>query len=278
MRSGMRVLRILAMLCVAGRAVAQEPPQGPPPPTSNKVDLGPGVHELLPDVGKIGAQVGIAGGAARSPFKSGTGYVGGGFIDLPLMRAPGGKLSYEILLSLSSAKSDPFFATSAVAVVANLAAGASLEAALAGPPAAPFPVRREVTSRVRVLEVSPFALKWTFTKFDEARLRPYVAAGFDFVVVITREDPLRDESLLFPGSAPFDESLIGGLIGQAPELTARGYPTGQGNMEFGYHANAGIELRLSKTLSLNADYRYAVIGSTANNKLQTATAALGFHW
>lgn len=278
MRSRMRVLRILAVVCLAAPLYAQEPPQGPPPPTSNKVDMGPGVHELLPDVGKIGAQVAITGGTAWSPFKSGQGYVAGGFIDLPLTRAPGGKLSYEILLSLSSAQSDPFFATSAVAVVANLAAGASLPDALAGPPAAPFPVHREVTSRVRVLEVSPFALKWTFTKFDEARLRPYVAAGFDFMVVITREDPLRDESLLFPGSAPFDESLIGGLIGQAPELTARGYPTGQGNMEFGWHGNAGVELRLTKTLSLNADYRYAVIGSTPNNSLKTATAALGFHW
>jgi hypothetical protein len=239
--------------------------------------MGPGVHELLPDVGKIGAQVGIAGGAAWSPFEAGAGYVGGGFIDLPLTRAPGGKLSYEILLSMSSAQSEPFFATSAVAVVANLAAGASLTDALAGPPGAPFPVRRQVSSRIRVLEVSPFALKWTFTRFDEARLRPYVAGGFDFVVVISREDPLRDESLLFAGSAPFDDPLIAGLIAQAPELTARGNPTGQGNMEFGFHVNGGVELRLSKTLSLNADYRYAGIGGT-RNKLQTATGALGFHW
>jgi opacity protein-like surface antigen len=274
----MRALLVLAVLCPVSPLLGQEPPQGPPPPTSNTVELGPGVHELLPDVGKIGAQVGFAGGAAWSPYKAGTGYVAGGFIDLPLTRAPGGKLSYEILLSLGSAQSEPFFATSAVAVVANLAAGASLQDALAGPPAAPFPVRREVTSRVRVLEVSPFALKWTITKLDEARLRPYVAAGFDFMVVITREDPLRDESLVFPGTAPFDDPLIAGLIAQAPELTARGYPTGQGNMEFGFHANAGIEFRLSKTLSLNADYRYAVIGDTPNNKLQTATGALGFHW
>jgi hypothetical protein len=265
------------MALVTAPAWAQEPPQGPPPPTSNRVEAGPGVHELLPDVGTIGSQVGIAAGASWNPFEAGTGHVAGGYIDLPLSRAPGGKLSYEILLSLSSAQSDPFFATSAVAVVANLAAGASLQDALAGPPAAPFPVRREVTSRIRTLEVAPFALKWTFTKFDEQRVRPYVAAGLDFIVVISREDPLRDESQIFTGSAPFDDPLIAGLIAQAPELTARGYPTGQGNIEFGFHANAGFEFRLAKSLSLNADYRFVGIDGT-KHQLQTVTGALGFHW
>ncbi len=161
-------------------------------------------------------------------------------------------------------------------MVANLAAGAPLAAALAGPPAAPFPVRREVRTKLKVLQVSPFALTHTFTGLDRARLRPYVTAGLDAVVVITTQDPLRDESLLFTGQAPFDAELIGGLIGQAPELTDQGLPTGQGNMEFGFHAGAGLELRVSRGISINADYRYSQWGQSAR---QNAVAAgVGFHW
>jgi len=258
-------------------ALAQEPPATNPPPSSEKLEAGPGFHELLPDIGKIGSQVGVLGGASWNPYEVGSGFAAGGFVDLPLRRAPGGKLSYEILLSLSSAESEPFFVTSAVAVVANLAAGASLDAALAGPPRAPFPVRREATTRLRLLEISPFALKWTITKFDEARIRPYVSAGLDFIIVISSQDPLRDESLIFTGTAPFDDPLIAGLLAQAPELTARGYPTGQGNIDWGFHGNAGFEVRLSKTLSLNADYRYVGIDGTKHS-LHAASAALGFHW
>ncbi len=66
-------------------------------------------------------------------------------------------------------------------------------------------------------------------------------------------------------------------MAQAAELTARGIPTGQGNIELGGHAGAGIEIRLSRGLSLNCDYRFAGIGG-ADQRLQTASAALGFHW
>ena len=72
---------------------------------------------------------------------------GRGYVDLPLARLGRGKLSYEILVGLSDARSEPFVITDQIAFVANLATGVSREAALAGPPEAPFPVRREVRSR-----------------------------------------------------------------------------------------------------------------------------------
>lgn len=271
------ILPLLAAFAVpAAAALAQEPAAGPPP-SGSTVELGGMPRELLPDVGKIGAQVGLVAGGSWNPYEVGQGFVGGGFIDLPLRRAPGGKLSYEILLTLSDATSDPFLITDPVAVVANLAAGSSFPDALAGPPAAPFPVRREVTTKLRVLQLSPFALKYTLTRLDDARLRPYLAAGLDLVVVISRQDPERDESLIFTGTSPFDDALIGGLIAQSPELGARGYPSGQGNTSFGFHANAGLEIRVSKGLSLNADYRFSGIDGT-QHRLQTLTGALGFHW
>src|SRR6185295_18198983 len=111
------------------------------------------------------------GGLSRNPYEVGGGYDLGGFIDLPLARAPGGKLSYEILISLSHGVSDPFTITNPLAYVANLATGADPASALAGPPRAPFPVRRQVRTRLHVLEVSPFAFKYTITRLDEAHIR-----------------------------------------------------------------------------------------------------------
>lgn len=271
----MRVAVLVAAVLAAG-AQAQEPAAGPPP-SGGQVELGGTPRELVPDIGKIGSEVGLIAGASWNPYETGSGIVAGGFVDLPLARAPGGRLSYEILLTLSDATSDPFVITDPIAVVANLAFGASLTAALQGPPAAPFPVRREVTTRLRVLQVSPFGLKYVITRLDDARLRPYLAAGLDLVVVISRQDPERDESLILTGEPPFDDPLIGGLVAQAPELAARGLPSGQGNMSFGFHANAGIEVRLTKGLSLNADYRASAIDGT-DQWLQALTAGLGFHW
>src|SRR2546426_863661 len=107
-------------------------------------------------------------------------------------------------------------------------------AARAGPPAAPFPVRRQVRTRLRVLEVAPFCLKYTVTALDHLRLRPYASAGADVVVVVTRQTPEQDESLLFRGTSPFDGPLLGGLVSQAPHLQARGIPPGPGDFRAGF--------------------------------------------
>jgi len=220
--------------------------------------------------------VGIAAGASWNPFEVGRGIQAAGYVDLPLARLGGGKLSYEILVGLSHARSEPFVITDQIAFVANLATGVSREAALAGPPGAPFPVRREVRTQLRLMQVSPFGLKYTLRRLGSERLRPYVGAGLDFAVTITHQDPVADESLQFTGTAPFDAPLIGGTVAQAPELAARGYPTGQGNIDFGYHAGGGLEARVARRVSLNFDYRFTSIGS--GHPLHTVTTALGMHW
>jgi hypothetical protein len=263
------------MALLAAPAAAQEPAGAPPPP-GGRGTAGPQYHELLPDIGLIGAQVGFAGGASWNPFEVGRGIQAAGYVDLPLARVGGGKLSYEILVGLSHARSRPFVITDQIAFVANLATGASRGDALAGPPAAPFPVRREVRTRLRLLQVSPFGLKYTLRRLGSERLRPYVGAGLDFAVTITHQDPVADESLEFTGGAPFDAPLIGGTVAQAPELAALGYPTGQGNIDVGLHAGGGVEVRLARRVSVNFDYRFASIG--AEGRLHTATTALGLHF
>ena len=220
--------------------------------------------------------MGIAGGASWNPFDIGRGVQAAGFVDLPLARVGGGKLSYEIAVGLSHARSAPFVITDQIAFVANLAAGASPAAALAGPPDAPFPVRRQVRTRLRLLQVSPFGLKYTAHRLGSERLRPYAGAGLDFAVTITHQDPIADESLLFRGGPPFDAPLIGGAVAQAPELDALGYPSGQGNIDLGFHAGGGVEARVARRLSVNFEYRFTSIG--ASHGLHTLTAALGMHW
>jgi opacity protein-like surface antigen len=253
--------------------LAQEP-SAPPPPASGRGSAGAEYYELLPDIGLIGAEVGLSFGASWNPFGVGQGTQAAGFIDLPLARAGGGKLSYEIAVSLSLARSDAFVITDQVAFLANLASGASRDDALAGPPAAPFPVRRGVRTELRLLTVSPFGLK--YAPRSHGRLRPYVDAGLDFAVTITHQDPVADESLELTGTAPFDDPLIGGQLAQAPELAALGYPTGQGNIDIGLHAGGGVEIRVARRVSVNADYRFTSIGP--GDSLHAVSMALGLHW
>ena len=145
------------LLCPPGGAVAAQEPSGPPPPSSNRTSTGIAPYELLPDLGRIGAQAGFVGSVSWNPYSVGQGFELGGYIDLPLFRAPGGRVSYEMLVAFSHGRSDPFTITDPIAYVANLASGANVSDALAGPPRAPFPVRRGVTTDLSLLQVSPFA-------------------------------------------------------------------------------------------------------------------------
>jgi len=251
-----------ALLAGVARPAAGQEPQGPPPPSSTRSGSGPELHELLPDIGRIGAQVAVFGGPSWNPYGAGRGLEAGGYINLPLRRAPGGKLSYEIFLGLSLARSESFTVTDTLAYQLNLASGRTPSEAQVGP----FPTQRTVRTRLRLLHVSPFALKYTVMRLDHARLRPYLSAGADVLVAITRQDPVD-------GSAP----LIGGLVAQAPELSARGTPTGQGNIDLGGHAAVGLEIRLSAGQSLNLEYRFTT-SEGENSRLHTVSAAIGFHW
>ncbi len=257
-----------------------DPPAPSIPPRAEPAPAAPFrstyVRELLPDIGKIGAEIGLLGGGSFNPFELNEGVFGAGYIDLPLRRAPGGKLSYEILVGLSESRSR-FETSSQVAVVANLAAGASLNAALAGTPDAPFPVKQLTRTRLRLLEVSPVLFKYTVTSMDRYRFRPYLVGGAGVFITITNQNPVRDASALFSGQAPFGGPLIAGQISQAPELTARGVPQGQGNLDFGLTAGGGAEFRLSKLISWGLDYRFHKIAGT-NGRFQTVGSKLGFHF
>jgi hypothetical protein len=205
--------RVLVLaVSMAGTASAQTP-STPPPPAGGGGEAGSRYHELLPDIGRIGAEVGAAAGWTHDPYGLGSGWEVGAFVDLPLARNRPGRLSYEILMALSGADSGG--------------------------------------ERLRLLEVSPFALRYTITRFDGARLRPYLTAGVDVTVAVAEQS-----AGAFPDFGPDDgrDTTIG----------------------LGAHAGAGLELRVSRGLSLNLAYRY--LRAEESQSLHSATAAFGFHW
>lgn len=272
----MRRSFVLAAFALLVPSAFAQAPSGGPPPSSPRVDRHY-VHELLPDIGQIGAQVGLTAALCINPYETGAGGCLGGFIALPVGRALGGRVSYEIDIRYGMARGNPFTITNPLAYVANLAAGAPAEAAAIGPPGAPFPVRREVRTELRLLQVSPFGLRYAFAGGPVPRLRPYVTSGFDIVVVLTQQQPVRREITDPLASSAFDVALIAGLAGQSPELFDLGLPSGQGNLRLGGHAAFGLELRASSRLSINGEYRAAVIEG-AGSLQHSVQAAVGLHW
>lgn len=264
--------------------------------------------ELIPDVGKIGAEVGMLLSGSSSPFKLASGSFTGGYIDLPLFDRPKwlhGKVSYEIVVGLTRS-STTFNTTSDVAQVANLAVlnaihpgggSSNLTQAVSGSGSAPFPVTVSTQTRLRLLEVIPFALKYTPTGLERFRLRPYVVAGFGTYVTIHVQNPgngspasfgvrenanlppdvLNAITALFGGKAPFGGPLVAGQISQAPELEARGLPGGHGSLDFGYQTGGGLSYRITGGLSLGFDARYnRVLGS--NGSFVTYGSRIGIHF
>ncbi len=261
--------------------------------------------ELIPEVGKIGAEVGMLVSGASNPFQLDRGAFYGGYIDLPLIDRPAwlhGKISYEIVVGLSRSQTN-VTTTSNVAQVANLAVLTTLNpngglgnvsAAVNGTGSAPFPVTTINKLNLRLLQVVPFSLKYSSNALERWRLRPYGLLGFGTYVSIHDENPapgsigVRTDAQLSPailqaiqqvfgGKSPFGGPLVAGQIGQSPELIARGLPGGNGNIEIGLETGGGVEFRLSPTLSLGFDARYNKI-SGSNGNFVTYGSRIGLHF
>jgi hypothetical protein len=317
--------RLEARVAQLERMIARSAPETPPEPAQEGIFApaqslvagkpAPPVRagfepppELIPEVGKIGAEVGLLVGSSMNPFRLDRGSFNGGFIDLPLFDRPKwikGKLSYEISVGMSQSNT-VFDTTSNVAQVANLAVLTALSPnggltnvvpAVSGSGPAPFPVKTSNSTRLRLLQVVPFALKYTSTAFDRWRLRPYAVLGFGTYVTIHNQNPARGTpatfgvrpdaeipadilaavSGLFGGKAPFGGPLVAGQISQAPELEQRGLPGGHGNLDIGLHSGAGIAIRLNHNFSLGFDARYNRI-SGSFGQFKTIGSRIGFHF
>jgi len=257
--------------------------------------------ELIPEIGKIGAQVGFVLSGSANPFHLNNGQDAAGFIDLPMFepKAIHGKIGYEIRIGLSQAKTK-FQTTSNVAQVANLAvltalngsnAAQNLFDSVTGSGAAPFTVTSLTETRSKLLQVIPFSLKYTTNALDRFRLRPYAVLGFGTYVTIHSQSPstsgVRTNATLPPdvlaltkqeysGTAPFGGLLVAGQLSQSRELIARSLPLGAGNIDFGIHTGGGVEFRMNRSLLLGFDGRYNRL--SGGQTLGTFGTRLGFHF
>ena len=270
------------------------------PVTSRREVMPP---ELVPEIGKIGAEVGIIVNGSSSPYGLNNGKEVTGFIDLPLFDRPSwinGKLSYEISIGLSRSKTS-FNTTSNVAQVANLAilntlipnGGAqNILDAVTGTGTAPFPVTARTETTLKLLEVVPFSFKYTTTLLDRWRIRPYALLGFGTYVTIHRQAQSNtgvrlDANLpasvvalinsVYGGTAPFGGPLVAGQIAQSRELEAHGLPSGHGNFDLGWVTGGGFEMRLTRSFSLGFDSRRHRIAG-APGALTTYGTRFGFHF
>ena len=256
----------------ASNSASPNPPAAPVAPQATR-------RELLPDIGQIGAQVGLLVGFAQNPFESDSGFLGGGYIDLPLKKVRGGKISYEILAGLQRAKTQTQ-TTSAVNALVN----SVLNRELGNPPSVnnlfgPLPLTNNVEERQTVLTVVPFSLKYTVTALDRHNVRPYVVAGLGTYVTLSTQNTTNFDANQFVGTPAVANVLnsllngpqVAGLIPAAPELRARGQAAGQGDFRFGLNVGGGIDFRITPKLSFGFDYRFNRIEGS-NGSFSTLTA------
>jgi opacity protein-like surface antigen len=158
-------------------------------------------------------------------------------------------------------------------------------------------VTTSTQTKLSLLQVIPFALKYTPTVLDRYRIRPYAVAGFGTYVTIHVQNPaegnpatygvrqdanlppaiLSSLNALFSGQAPFGGPLVAGQITQSPELEARGLPGGHGNIALGYQLGGGLAFRITRSFSLGFDARYNRMSGT-NGSFVTYGTRIGFHF
>jgi len=277
---------------------APEPAPAPAPtPTVASAESYRNPRELLPDIGHIGAEIGLLVGGSTNPYKDNSGFATGGFIDLPWKNFRGGKLSYEIMIGLQQSTTTQT-TTSGVNVLANAAVNAylgntaanstNLAAFLAGP----LPITSTVQENSKVLTVAPVLLKYAFTSLG--RFRPYIVGGLGTYVWIGSDNnsqsfnanaalgslanaPVGNSTLGATLNAILQGSQIGGLAPTAPELAARGVPHGQGNIQFGGQFGGGFEFRFTPKLSMGIDVRRNQVEG-ANASFTSFSFKQGLHW
>src|SRR4029078_6745515 len=123
----------------------------------------------------------------QNPFKANQGFFAGGFIDLPLMKMKGGKLSYEILIGAQRTISTKTSTSGVIALV-----NSALNTALGQPPGVnnlfgPLPITNQVKERLTVLTVVPASFKYTMTDLDRYNIRPYVVVGLGTYVGLSSQ-------------------------------------------------------------------------------------------
>ena len=271
------------------------PAPAPAPPVTAAAYRAP--RELLPDIGHIGAEVGLFLGGATNPYKDNKGFATGGYIDLPFKNVAGGKLSYEIMIGLQRSKTQQT-STSGVNALVNAVLNSYLGNTGANSTSptnfltTPLPITSTTQENSKLLTVAPVLLKYSL--HGMGRFRPYVVGGLATYVWIGSNDntqsfdavkalgslagaPVGNSTLGATLNAILQGSQIGGLAPTSPELAARGVPHGQGNLMFGGQFGGGFEVRVTPKFSMGVDVRRNQVEGT-NSSFTTFAFKQGLHW
>ena len=262
-------LMVLSIVAVASLALAAPDP-APVFAAAQAAQPAPGTpRELLPELGQIGAEVALLGGVATSPFKADRGTLIGAVIDLPIAKAGSGKLSYEIAITNQRANTDVRI-TSPLSAVGDLLAADGLGNTLTSKTLSSLK-NLPAKENFDVLAVLPFGLKYTILSLDHARVRPYVVGSMGVYVTISKQDPSVTADARLAGA------FIGGISPESPELTARGMPSGQGDIRLGGNIGGGLEVRAARRASIGVEYRFHAMQG-ANAQFSTVVGKLGLHF
>ncbi|NIQ16615.1 MAG: outer membrane beta-barrel protein [Candidatus Dadabacteria bacterium] len=166
----------------------------------------------------MGGEFALTFGAQTGPFDVGTGWFLAGELGIPLMNVESGKIMG--LVSIGVGKNDDNISTEPTV---NL-----LEPGL-------LPEQTEVDlSTVTIL----LGLKYKLLMHD--LVQPFILAGPGINVFLNDTDP---------------GDIVGGIAPQPAELSDRGFPSGQGNVELGLHAGVGVDFNLTEKIFLGGEAR-----------------------
>ena len=167
----------------------------------------------------MGGEFALMFGAQNGPFDVGTGWFLSGELGIPLMSMDSGKIMG--LISIGVGKNEDDISTEPTV---NL-----IEPGL-------LPEQTEVDlTTVSII----LGLKYKLLMHDI--VQPYVLAGPGINIFLNDTDPGNN---------------VGGIAPQPAELSDRGFPSGQGNVELGLHAGAGVDFNLTEKIFVGGEARF----------------------
>ncbi len=188
----------------------------------------------------MGGEFALTFGAQSGPFKVGTGWYLSGELGIPLFTNETGKIMG--LINIGVSKSDDSINTEPTVNVIE-------------PGLLPTQTNVDLTT-VQIL----LGLKYKLLKHNI--VQPYAMAGPGINIFFNDTDP---------GDLP------GGIAPQPAELSDRGFPSGQGNVELGLFIGGGVDFNITDKIFVGAEGRYNWVDLT-NGSFGTYGIRTGFRF
>lgn len=187
----------------------------------------------------FGGEFALTIGAQTGPFKTGTGFLLGGELGVPLFKQAGpGKVLGLIGVSWAKTDDNVTFEPTANALV---------------PGALPVQKTVDLTTVIILL-----GLKYKLEMHNI--IQPFILGGPSFNIFLNESDP---------------GNQVGGIAPQPGTLQNRGFPSGQGNVELGLQAGGGVDFNLTNRIFVGAEARFNWVDRD-NGAFGTYGGRLGF--